>query len=69
VGGIVDGGKDAIGRIGAILVGRRERDGRGQRLRTLERARVVERMHIDPGEEAGGMRGLAPPSQRARGQP
>jgi hypothetical protein len=30
VGGIVDGGKDAIGRLGAVLVGRREGNGCGQ---------------------------------------
>jgi hypothetical protein len=67
--GIVDGGKDAIGRTRAILVGRWEGNRRNQRLRALERRRVVERVDVDPGEEARRVRRLAPPSQRARGQP
>ena len=39
VGGIVDGGKNAIGRIRSILVGGLEGNGRSQWLRTLERRR------------------------------
>ena len=54
VGGILDGGKDAIGRIRAILVGGLEGNGRSQWLRRLKRGRVVERVDVDPGEEAGG---------------
>jgi hypothetical protein len=68
IAGIADGGKDAIGRTRAILVGRREGNRRNQRLRALERRRVVERVEVDPGEEARRVRRLAPPSQRARGQ-
>jgi hypothetical protein len=68
VGGIADGGKDAIGRIRAILVGRRKRHRRSQRLRKLERGRVVERVDIDPAEEARRVGRLAQLSQRARGQ-
>jgi hypothetical protein len=68
VGGIVDGGEDAIGRIRAILVRRREGNRRSQRLCKLERRRVVERVDVDPGEEARCVGRLAPPSERARGQ-
>jgi hypothetical protein len=69
VGGIANGGKDAIGRIRAILVGRRKRHRRSQRHLKPERGRVVERVDIDPAEEARRVGRLAPPSQRARGQP
>jgi hypothetical protein len=69
VGGIVDGGKDAIGRIRAILVGGLEGNGRGQGLRKLERGRVVERLDVDPGEEAPRVGRLARLSERARGEP
>jgi hypothetical protein len=65
---IVDGGKDAIGGTRAILVGRREGNRRNQRLRARKRRRVVERVDVEPGEEARRVRRLAPPSQRARGQ-
>jgi hypothetical protein len=68
VGGIVDGGKDAIGRIRAILVGGLEGNGRGQWLRTLERGRVVERVDVDPGEEAPRVGRLVRLSERARGE-
>jgi hypothetical protein len=68
VGGIVDGGKDAIGRIRAILVGGLEGNGRSQWLRRLERGRVVERVDVDPGEEARGVGRLARLSERARGE-
>jgi hypothetical protein len=66
--GIVDGGKDAIGRTRAILVGRWEGNRRNQWLRARKRRRVSERMDVDPGEEARRVGRLAPPSQRARGQ-
>src|SRR5204862_861904 len=68
VGGIVDGGKDAIGRVRAILVGGLEGNGRGQWLRKLERGRVVERVNVDPGEEAERVGRLARVSERARGE-
>ena len=68
VGGIVDGGKDAIGRIRAILVGGLEGNGRSQWLRKLERGRVVERVDVDPGEEARRVGRLARLSERARGE-
>ncbi len=68
VGSIVDGGKDAIGRIRTILVGGREGNRRRQRIGTLERGRVIERMEVDPGEEARRVGRLTRPSERARGQ-
>jgi hypothetical protein len=68
VGGIVDGGKDAIGCIRAILVGGLEGNGRSKWLRRLERGRVVERVDVDPGEEAGRVGRLARLSERARGE-
>jgi hypothetical protein len=68
VGGIVDGGKDAIGRIRAILVGGLEGNGRSQWLRKLERGRVVERVEVDPGEEAPRVGRLARLSERTRGE-
>jgi hypothetical protein len=68
VGGVVDGGKDAIERIRAILVGGRKGNPSSQRIRTLERWRVVERVDIEPGEEAGRVGRLAPPTERARGE-
>ena len=68
VGGIVDGGKDTIGRIRAILVRGRERNGRGQRLCKLKRGRVLERVDVDPGEEARRVGWLARPPERARGE-
>jgi hypothetical protein len=68
VGGIVDGGKDAIGRVRAILVGGLEGNGRSQWLRKLERGRVVERVDVDPGEEARRVGRLARLSERARGE-
>src|SRR6266496_1073399 len=68
VGGIVDGGKDAIGCVRAILVGGLEGNGRGQWLCKLERGRVVERVDVDPGEEAGRVGRLARLSERARGE-
>ena len=58
VGGIVEGGKDAIGRSRAILVGGWERNGRNQWIRKLERGRVVERVDVDPGKEARRVGGL-----------
>jgi hypothetical protein len=61
VRGIIDSRKDAIGRTQAILEGGRKRNPRSQRLRTLERGRVVERVNIDPGEEARDSR---PPAGR-----
>jgi hypothetical protein len=67
-GGIVGGGKDAIGRIRAILVGGLEGNGRGQRLCKLERGRVVERVDVDPGEEAGRVGRRPRLSDRARGE-
>ncbi len=68
VGGIVDGGKDAIGRIRAILVGGLEGHGRRQWLCKLERGRAVERLDVGPGEETGGVGRLARPSERARSE-
>src|SRR5207248_712139 len=68
VGSIVDGGKDAIRRIRATLVGGLEGNGGGQWLRELERGRVVERLDVDPGEEAGRVGRLARLSERARGE-
>jgi hypothetical protein len=68
VGRIVDCGKDAVGRIRAILVGGREGNVRSQRLRTLERGGVVERVDVDPGEEARRVGLLTRPSERARGE-
>ena len=65
---LVDGGKDAIGRRRAILVGGLEGNGRSQWLRELERGRVVERVDVDPGEEAGRVGRLAWLSERARGE-
>src|SRR5439155_1431711 len=62
------GGKDAIRRIRAILVGGLEGNGGGQWLRELERGRVVERLDVDPGEEAGRVGRLARLSERARGE-
>jgi hypothetical protein len=67
-GGMVDGGKDAIGRVRAILVGGLEGNGGGQWLRELERGRVVERLDVDPGEEAGRVGRLARLSERAGGE-
>jgi len=52
VGRIVDGGKDAIGPSRAILVGGLEGNGRRQWLCKLECGRVVERVDVEPGEEA-----------------
>jgi hypothetical protein len=69
VGPVVDGGEDAIGRVRAILVRGLEGDGRSQWLRQLERGRVVERLHVDPGEKAGRVGRLARLSERARGEP
>jgi hypothetical protein len=69
VGGIVDGGKAAIGRMRAILVGGLEGNGRSQWLGKLERGRVVERLGVDPGEEAGRLGRRARLSERARGEP
>src|SRR6266571_4405522 len=66
---LVDGGEDAIGRGRAILVGGLEGNGRSQWLRKLERRRVVERMDVEPGEEAPRVGGRARPSERARGEP
>ena len=68
VGGIVDGGKDPIGRTRTILVGGLEGNVRSQWLRKLERGRVVERVDVDPGEEAGRVGRLARLSERARGE-
>ena len=68
ISGIVDGGEDAIGRVRAILVGGLEGNGRSQWLRKLERGRVVERVDVDPGEEAGRVGRLARLSERARGE-
>jgi hypothetical protein len=51
VSGIVDGRKDAIGRIRAILVGRRKGNRRRQRIRTLQPGRVVHRPHVDPAKK------------------
>src|SRR5512132_4093930 len=68
IGGIVDGGKDAIGRIRAILVGGLEGNGRNQWLRKLERGRVVECVDVEPGEEAPRVGRLARRSERARGE-
>src|SRR5213078_2054168 len=65
---IVDGGKDAIGRVRAILVGGLEGNGRSQWFRKLERGRVVERVDVDPGEEARRVGRLAWLSERARGE-
>jgi hypothetical protein len=66
--GIGDGGKDAIGRFRAILVGGLEGNRRGQWLRELKRGRVVERVDIEPGEEAPRVGRLARLSERARGE-
>jgi hypothetical protein len=66
--GIVDGRKDGIGRIRTILEERRERNRRRQRICTLERGRVVERMDVDPGEKARRVGRLTPLSERARSQ-
>jgi hypothetical protein len=68
VGGIVDCGKDSVGRIRAILEGGRERNAGSQRLRTLERGGVVERVDVDPGEEARRVGLLTRPPERPRGQ-
>jgi hypothetical protein len=68
VGGIVDGGEDAIGRLQAILGGGLEGNGRGRWLRKLERGRVVERVDVDPGEEARRVGRLAWLSERVRGE-
>ena len=68
VGGIGDGGKDAIGRLRAILVGGLEGNGRSQWFRKLERGRVVDRVNVDPGEEARRVGRLARLSERARGE-
>jgi hypothetical protein len=68
VGGIVDGGKDAIRRVRAILVGGLEGNGGGQWFRELVRGRVVERLDVDPGEEAGRVGWLARLSERASGK-
>jgi hypothetical protein len=68
VGGIVDGGEDAIGCVRAILVGGLEGNGRGQWLRKLQRGRVVERVDVDPGEEARRVGRPARLSERARGE-
>ena len=68
VGGIVDGGKDAIRRIRTILVGGLERNGRSQWLRKLKRGRVVERVDVESGEEAPRVGRLARRSERARGE-
>jgi hypothetical protein len=68
VGAIVDGGKDAIGRVRAILVGGLEGNGHSQWLRKLERGRVVERVDVDPGEEARRVGRLARLPERARGE-
>ncbi len=68
VGGIVDGREDAIGRVRTILIRGRERNRRRQRIRTLERGRVVERMDVDPGKKARRLGRLTRPSERARGQ-
>jgi hypothetical protein len=68
VGGIVDGGEDAIGRLRAILVGGLEGNGRRQWLCKLERGRVVERVDVGPGEEAGRVGRLTRLSERARGE-
>jgi hypothetical protein len=68
VGGIGDGGKDAIGRIRAILIGGLEGNGRSHWLRKLERGRVVEPVEVDPGEEAGRVGRLAWLSERARSE-
>src|SRR6266566_7908336 len=65
---LVDGGEDAIGRGRAILVGGLEGNGRSQWLRKLERGRVVERVDVDPGEEARRVGRLARLSERARGE-
>jgi hypothetical protein len=68
VGGILDGREDAIGRTRTILEGGRERNRRRQRICTLERGRVIERMDVDPGEKARRVGRRTPLSQRARGQ-
>ena len=65
---VVDGGEDAIGRIRAIFVGGLEGNGRSQWLRKPERGRVVERVEVDPGEEAGRVGWLARLSERAGGE-
>src|SRR5439155_17097987 len=69
VGGIPNGGKDAIGRLRAILVGGLEGNGRGQWLGELERGRIVERVDVEPGEEAGRVGRLARLAERAPGEP
>jgi hypothetical protein len=58
VGGIVDGGEDAIGRTRTILEGGRERNQRRQRICTLERGRVIERMDVPFHELAQQNRGV-----------
>jgi hypothetical protein len=65
----VDGGEEAIGRIRAIFIGGLEGNGRSQWLRKPERGRVVERVDVDPGEEAGRVGRLARLSERAGGEP
>jgi len=65
VGGIIDGGKDPVGRPRPVLVGGRERHRRGERIGQLECGRVVERLDLDPREEAGRVRQLPRAPERA----
>jgi hypothetical protein len=58
VGAIVDGGEDAIGRTRTILERGRERNQRRQRICTLERGRVIERMDVPFHELAQQNRGV-----------
>jgi len=67
-GSIIDGSKDAVWRPRPVLVGGRERHGRGQRIRQLECGRVVERLDVDPREEAARVRQLPLAPQRAGGE-
>jgi hypothetical protein len=60
--------KAVEGRVRAVLVGGLEGNGRGHWLRKLERGRVVERVNVDPGEEAGRVGRLARLSERAGGE-
>src|SRR6266540_3717307 len=64
-GSIIDGSKDAVRRPRPVLVGGRERHGRGERIRQLECGRIVERLDVDPREEAARARQLPRAPKRA----
>src|SRR5262249_2712196 len=67
-GRIIDGSKDAVWRPRPVLVGGREGHRRRERIAQLEPGRVVERLDVEPGEEAARVRELPGRPERPGGE-